>query len=80
MSADAAALALRVHEWATQELCLNLSHGQRMPSPEDIRRILRGNARHHATIFFDLFFQPAVVSMACDLAFTFVITISHVLN
>ncbi len=53
MSAEAAALAYKVHEWATQELCLNPPHGQQMPSPEDIRKILRGHTRHHATPAFD---------------------------
>ena len=43
MSADAAALAHKVHEWATLELCLAPSAGQRLPSPEDIRKILRGD-------------------------------------
>ena len=53
MSADAAVLAHKVHEWATQELCLNPPHGQQMPSPEDIRKILRGYTRHLAMPVFD---------------------------
>lgn len=43
MSVDAASLAHKVHEWVTQELRLAPPTGQRMPSPEDIRKILRGN-------------------------------------
>ncbi len=40
---DAAALAHKVHDLVAQELRLAPASGQRLPSPEDIRKILRGD-------------------------------------
>jgi hypothetical protein len=69
MAMDAAALAHKVYDLVTQELRLAPASGQRLPSPEDIRKILRGDNPllvSHGTPHFALMLHDSISAHCFD--------------